>query len=69
LILKTELGNVRLGPYNSRFSERLELLERMRKLPEAVNPAQIDYIDLTNPQSPALKMKQPPSSPASGDRS
>ncbi|HEY9728100.1 MAG TPA: FtsQ-type POTRA domain-containing protein [Chroococcales cyanobacterium] len=56
LILKTELGKVYLGPYSSRVAEQLAILDRMRELPTHVNPSQIAYIDLTNPEVPAIQM-------------
>lgn len=56
LILKTELGNVHLGPYSSRFSEQLGILDRMRELPTHVSPSKIAYIDLKNPDFPAIQM-------------
>lgn len=56
LILKTELGKVHLGPYSSRVAEQLAILDRMRELPAHVNPSQIAYIDLTNPEFPAIQM-------------
>lgn len=58
LILKTELGNVHFGPYRSRFSEQLGVLDRMRELPTHINPSQIAYIDLKNPDFPAIQMKK-----------
>jgi cell division protein FtsQ len=56
LILKTDLGNVHLGPYSSRFSEQLGILDRMRELPTHVSPSKIAYIDLKNPDFPAIQM-------------
>ena len=56
LILKTDLGNVHLGPYSSRFSEQLGILDRMRELPTQVSPSKIAYIDLKNPDFPAIQM-------------
>ncbi|HEY9604904.1 MAG TPA: FtsQ-type POTRA domain-containing protein [Allocoleopsis sp.] len=56
IILKTELGKVHLGPYSSRVAEQLAILDRMRELPTHVDPSQIAYIDLTNPESPAIQM-------------
>ncbi len=56
LILKTELGNVHLGPYSSRFSEQLGILDRMRELPTHMSPSKIAYIDLKNPDFPAIQM-------------
>jgi cell division protein FtsQ len=56
LILKTEMGNVHLGPYSSRFAEQLGILDRMRELPTHVSPSKISYIDLKNPDFPAIQM-------------
>ncbi|MGC9526641.1 MAG: cell division protein FtsQ/DivIB [Limnospira sp.] len=56
IILMTEIGEVHLGSYGSRFSEQLQALDRMRKLPEQLDVRQIDYIDLKNPGSPLVLM-------------
>jgi len=56
LILKTELGNVHFGPYSSRFSEQLGILDRMRELPTRVSSSKIAYINLKNPDFPAIQM-------------
>jgi cell division protein FtsQ len=56
IILMTEIGAVHLGSYGSRFSEQLQVLDRMRKLPEQLDVRQIDYIDLKNPDSPLVLM-------------
>ncbi len=58
LILKTELGKVHFGPYSSRFTEQLGVLDRMRELPTHISPSQIAYIDLKNPDFPAIQMKK-----------
>jgi cell division protein FtsQ len=58
LILKTELGNVHLGPYSSRLSEQLAVLDRMRELPSHIEPGEIAYINLQNPDFPALQIKK-----------
>lgn len=58
IILKTELGIVHLGPYSSQFAEQLEVLDRLRALPTKLKSSQIAYIDLKNPDSPALQMIQ-----------
>lgn len=58
LILKTELGIVHLGPYSSKFASQLEAVDRMRKLPEKLNSKQIEYIDLKNPEAPAIQMNR-----------
>lgn len=57
LILKTELGTVHLGPYSSKFAAQLGALDKMRQLPKHPRYSQIDYIDLKNPQSPAIKVQ------------
>lgn len=56
LILKTDLGKVHLGPYTSRFAEQLGVLDRMRELPTHIQPGQIAYIDLKNPDLPVIQM-------------
>jgi cell division protein FtsQ len=57
LIFRTELGTVHLGSYSPpHLAEQLQALDRMRKLPEQVNPDEIEYIDLNNPQTPQVKM-------------
>lgn len=57
LILKTEIGTVHLGPYSPKFEEQLEAIDRMRQLPAHPRYSQIAYIDLQNPQSPAIKLQ------------
>ncbi|MGQ4646624.1 FtsQ-type POTRA domain-containing protein [Lyngbya aestuarii] len=57
LILKTDLAKVYFGPYTSRFSEQLSVLDRMRELPIHIEKSQIAYIDLSDPESPAIQMK------------
>ncbi|MFB8791287.1 MAG: FtsQ-type POTRA domain-containing protein [Potamolinea sp.] len=58
LILKTELGNVHFGPYSSKFREQLAVLDRMRELPTRIQSSQIVYIDLKNPEYPAIQVKK-----------
>lgn len=58
LILKTELGNVHLGPYTSRFPDQLAVLDRMRELPSHLQSSKIAYIDLKNPDLPAIQIKK-----------
>ena len=58
LILKTELGNVHLGPYSTRLSEQLAVLDRMRELPSHIQPGKIAYINLQNPDLPAIQMSK-----------
>lgn len=61
LILKTELGFVHFGAYGSSFANQLKALDQMRKLPSHVNPSQLSYIDLRNPDSPFIQMNLNPS--------
>ncbi len=56
LILTTELGLVHLGQYSSRFSEQLNVLDRMRELPNKIDVRRIAYIDLKNPESPLIQL-------------
>lgn len=56
LILKTELGTVHFGAYSTNFSNQLAALDRMRRLGNRVNPTQVKYIDLKNPDSPLIQM-------------
>ncbi|NCJ06596.1 hypothetical protein GS597_08780 [Synechococcales cyanobacterium C] len=57
LQLKTDLGLVYLGPYSAKLTEQLQVLEKMRGLPEIVDPQKISYIDLRNPQQPTLERR------------
>ncbi len=61
LILKTELGLVRVGPYGPQFSYQLSLLDRMRKLPNRMSLNQIAYINLINPNAPTVQLAASPS--------
>ncbi len=56
LVLKTEMGEIHLGPYSSRFSEQIKTLDRMRKLSSQLNLSQVAYIDLRNPAAPSIQM-------------
>lgn len=56
LILQTEIGKVHFGPFSSRFSEQLKVLDRMRKLPENIETNKVSYIDLSNPDMPMLEL-------------
>ncbi len=58
LILKTELGKVNFGPLTSQFSYQLTVLEKMRDLPNKLQIDKIEYIDLTIPTSPKVKLKE-----------
>jgi cell division protein FtsQ len=56
IILKTEMGTVHLGPYQKQFRQQLQQLERLRRLPKQIPEAQIAYIDLRNPNEPAVQL-------------
>jgi cell division protein FtsQ len=58
LTLKTELGNVHFGNPSSRLAEQIKVLAQMRNLPATINPSQIEYIDLKNPETPIVHMNQ-----------
>lgn len=60
LILETAIGRVHLGIYDPRrFSEQLAILPRLRTLTGNPDAPAVDYIDLANPQVPAVKLSQP----------
>ncbi len=56
IILKTELGKVHLGAPSPQLPDQIKVLTQIRDLPAQVNPNQIEYIDLTNPESPLLQV-------------
>lgn len=56
IILKTELGLVHIGSPTSRLSEKIKLLAKIRRLPAQVNMSQIEFIDLTNPETILVQM-------------
>ncbi|BBD59654.1 hypothetical protein NIES2109_24430 [Nostoc sp. HK-01] len=58
LILKTEIGNVHFGTPSSLLAEQIKVLTQLRNLPAKINPSQIEYIDLKNPDSPIVHMIQ-----------
>ncbi len=58
LILKTELGKVHLGGSTIQLIEQIRVLVQMRHLSTKLNPNQIEYIDLKNPNSPLVQMIQ-----------
>ena len=59
LTLTTPLGKVRLGPYGSQFAQQLQALDQMRSLSKSVDPSQIIYIDLEQPDHPVLELRHP----------
>ncbi|NMG10738.1 FtsQ-type POTRA domain-containing protein [Brasilonema sp. UFV-L1] len=58
LILETELGNIHLGAPSSLLPEKIKVMTQMRNLPAQLNPTQIEYIDLKNPDFPLVQMNQ-----------
>ncbi|GAB4139754.1 MAG: hypothetical protein Fur0046_15090 [Cyanobacteria bacterium J069] len=57
LILRTELGLVHLGGYDSRLPKQLRALDQLRQLPTQINLSQVIYIDLQNPDKPLLQTR------------
>jgi cell division protein FtsQ len=63
LIMQTEVGRVHLGVYEAqRFQDQLAILPRFQALTTEPNVPSIDFIDLSNPQTPAVKLSQAPNS-------
>ncbi|MBR8827845.1 MAG: FtsQ-type POTRA domain-containing protein [Gomphosphaeria aponina SAG 52.96 = DSM 107014] len=60
MILKTEMGNVSLGPYTSqeKLARQLEVLGEIYSSKEQLDTSKIILLDLSNPESPAIKIKQ-----------
>jgi cell division protein FtsQ len=57
-ILKTELGNVHIGVPSAILPEQIRVLAQMRHLSTKLNPSQIEYIDLKNPDTPLVQVNQ-----------
>lgn len=59
LFLQTEIGKVRLGAaeINSRSNERIQQLDRLRNWQKGTSAADVDYLDLENPDAPRLQLK------------
>lgn len=55
LMLKTKLGQIHIGPFSKQFKRQLQTLDEMRTLPKSVNPQQIKYIDVENPDEPSFE--------------
>lgn len=56
IILKTELGLVHIGIPTSKLPEKIKLLAKIRRLPARINLNQIEFIDLTNPETILVQM-------------
>lgn len=65
LILKTELGLVHLGTPSPQLPEQIKVLAQIRNLPSQLNPNDIEYIDLKNPEHLLVQMNQKNSKPIS----
>ncbi|WP_299488493.1 FtsQ-type POTRA domain-containing protein [Acaryochloris sp. IP29b_bin.137] len=57
LTLQTKLGQIHIGPFSDHFDRQLQALDEMRTLPKSVDPKQIVYIDVENPESPVLELR------------
>lgn len=57
LMLQTKLGQIHLGPFSDNFNRQLQALDEMRTLPKSVDPKQIVYIDVENPENPVLELR------------
>ena len=57
LILQTDIGTVYFGGDISNFSQKLELLAQMQRLPSTIPLNRLTYIDLSNPASPTIAVK------------
>ena len=58
------LGQVRLGPADSQFDRRLEVLLHLRRtLPQQLQGRRLQSIDLSDPNQPELGLPAPPSRP------
>jgi cell division protein FtsQ len=60
VVLKTEIGNVRIGPYGGQFDYQLSVLDRMRKLSGRMDFSQVAYINLLNPKIPTVQFGASP---------
>lgn len=56
IILKTQLGLVHIGSPTTKLTEKIELLAKIRSLPARINMNQIEFIDLTNPETILVQM-------------
>jgi cell division protein FtsQ len=59
LTVQTQLGNIRIGSYSTKFKfkRQLQALDELRTLSKSVDPQQIVYIDLENPENPVLELR------------
>ncbi|ELR96507.1 cell division protein FtsQ/DivIB [Gloeocapsa sp. PCC 73106] len=57
ILLKTELGVFYLGNYNTQLDKQLQVIKTMKQAREKLDTSTIDYIDLSNPELPLVKLK------------
>ena len=57
LILQTSVGTVYCGSDLSNFSQKLERLAQMQRLPSKIPLNRLNYIDLSNPSFPTIAVK------------
>ncbi|KOP24195.1 cell division protein FtsQ [Hapalosiphon sp. MRB220] len=65
LMIKTELGLVHLGTPSPQLPEQIKVLAQIRHLPSQLNPNEIEYIDLKNPEHLLVQMNQKNTKPIS----
>lgn len=58
IVLQSEFGEVRLGPYGREFEKQLAALDQIRNLDTKVNPEKVAYIDLQDPNNPIIQILQ-----------
>lgn len=68
LVLATDLGLVHLGPYSPELGQQLATLDRMRNLPNHMQPSEVAYIDLSKPNQPAITLNHSSSPTANLDQ-
>ena len=59
VVLYSELGQVHVGPYGKNFDAQLAALDQMRSLHSEINPKQVAFIDLQDPEHPIVETLQP----------
>lgn len=60
LILHTRLGLAHLGPYNANtIQHQLSTLKQLRSLTDVGYASRVEYVDLRNPEQPAVKIRPP----------
>lgn len=55
VVLYSELGQVHIGPYGKNFDAQLAALDQMRSLHSEINPKQVAFIDLQDPEHPIVE--------------